>query len=370
MMTDELKALKVGDTVTKINSYDFDTVQDGELGKVIYTDEQVISVLFEGQPFESLVPLNKLELVTHKSDTAKAEGAKPETISAAEFVAGDYAAKIAAGECKVSSSHADIKIVTKCEGEGNTEYKIHYGIFNGYCAANHPFNVRWLDTTPTAPAKAAVGEDWQAAAKCNHDLWVAEKDRYQRLYRDFIDLQQFYESDTGYVFDASARLFGSPTINSEDGSQPTFDETVEHWERETSRLQAALDAERATVARLREANAKLLKLVKGIDDSDYSKHSDFVKARELEMWQEHAENLIAELEEAEAVNAVSLFPTIDGFKLVVYQAPHSWYARYYRDGYNLNTDEPVVSVSADTPTEAISKARAALEQAEAVNAAL
>lgn len=63
--------LQIGDTVTKVNSYDFDTVQDGAVGIVRATDEQVISVLFEGQPYESLVPRSKLDFMYGVNEVTK-----------------------------------------------------------------------------------------------------------------------------------------------------------------------------------------------------------------------------------------------------------------------------------------------------------
>lgn len=50
------------------------------------------------------------------------------------------------------------------------------------------------------------------------------------------------------------------------------------------------------VVDLQAENERLLKFIKDFVDCDYKEHGDYVKARELEILQERAENLVAEIE--------------------------------------------------------------------------
>lgn len=55
----------------------------------------------------------------------------------------------------------------------------------------------------------------------------------------------------------------------------------------------------AKIARLQAINAKLYAFVSRFGDCDYSEHGDFVKACELMLWQERAEELKAEIADSE-----------------------------------------------------------------------
>lgn len=104
---------------------------------------------------------------------------KPSVITAAEFVADGYAAKIAAGECVVYDHDKDYVVGGK---QMETLVWIEYcdnGNFHSY-DPNSKFTVRWLPATPASDELAslrAANARYQAALEAIERLPVYELDQ-------------------------------------------------------------------------------------------------------------------------------------------------------------------------------------------------
>lgn len=162
---------------------------------------------------------------------------KPETITAKQFVDGNYAAKIAAGECVVTYTLSDkvIKIKNAPASLSNLQRNItHRLVFmtpddsdiDDYfdTTAYASLTVRWLPQQPTT-ASADAGGEHAELVQMSHNL--------EHVATQWVQLHQALSAALGLEFEP--------------------DEDVDRYTEELTRLRSELAAARGDITRLREA---------------------------------------------------------------------------------------------------------------------
>jgi hypothetical protein len=272
------------------------------------------------------------EVLAAGTPTQTAVAEKPAAITAQQFVEQGYVNKIAANECVVKWGNNSVTDITF--DDSRYTMWLDRGR-NGAVWDTDKFTVTWLPPTDTPQAETArtggQGDIDSAYEKLTYemrDMHLAlclaldmEFDTYSSgLYASKIEaLRMNLDQQRTTIAALQAEL--TRVTSERDAARKMSaawkfaakcrQDFVTYWEaleEQTAENLATVTSERnAFESRLRVvegANVKLLKFVQRVESCDYSEHDDYVKARELEMWQEHAENLIGELEDLQATEAL------------------------------------------------------------------
>jgi len=105
------------------------------------------------------------------------DNAQPTVITAAEFVSGGYAQRVAAGECVVYSGNAPIRDVVPFIGGGATVFfSDDYYDFNDFTEEECKFTVHWLPAIDElASLRAQVARYRAALERMKRHIASAEK---------------------------------------------------------------------------------------------------------------------------------------------------------------------------------------------------